>query len=298
MLNELRLNADQALTYYITGLNNRNMTRNWGPSVDVDNVAYKLRLESQGMADFQIKGMGSAWLFEFEATFHLPPTEISNGWARPVKDQGMLSIVEFLESVAFRPHENIGGTEERVEACQDFAKQVANKLRGFADDGLRVLDFNNFTLIAVDPAGGKDNAEEWTFTISLTPVLRQSIAISSEPLLGAVDGWILLGMYALVTDQPVDLGEEEQSAVEFLSKHVLSAIQLKSLEGRLPEEDGLLRNALSYFDIRYCRMTVKNVREELLSVRTDALQALFESDAEAFGVAYDRALRQAFGGRK
>lgn len=298
MLNELRLNADQALTYYTTGLNNRNMTRNFGPTVDVDNVAYKLRLESRGMADFQIKGMGSAWLYEFEATFHLPPTEISNGTARPVKDQGMLSIVEFIESVAFRPHENLGGTEERVDVCQDFAKQVANKLRGMADDGLRVLDFNNFTLIAVDAADGKENVEEWTFTISLIPVLRQSIARSNEPLLGVWDQWLLLGLYALVTDQPVDLGEEEQSAAEFLSKHVLSDNQRKNLDGRLPEVEGLLRNTFMYFDIRYCQIAYTNIRDCLLAVHTDELQALFESDASAFARAYDRALLAAYGGRK
>lgn len=269
--------------------------------VDVGCIGYRLKIETNGMADFQVPGMGSAWLYDFDTSFHLPDAPFRNG-EHAVEDKAWLSIGGFLRSLEFRPHENLGGYEEAAGVAEEFTKKVADALDQHAKTGLRVLYPDQYTMRSEPKDRDADMAIAGTImTITVEPVLRKSFGFRHVGKLSDREGQILLGIYALLRNKEIDLGDGETiEPMRFLNE--LTGIVHADVD--TPEQcfHSTLGVAHGYFTQRYSGMEVID-RDYIFGIeeldgddgRLARVEVLFDHEPKQFIEAYDKLLLTCFG---
>lgn len=269
--------------------------------VDVGCIGYRLKIETNGMADFQVPGLGSAWLYDFDASFHLPDAPFRNG-EHAVEDKAWLSIGEFLRSLEFRPHENLGGYEEAATVAGEFTKKVADALDEHAKTGLRVFFPDQYTMRSEPKDTDDELAVAGTImTITVEPVLRKSFGFRHVSKLSDREGQILLGIYALLRNKEIDLGDGETiEPMRFLN----GLIGIVHADDDTPEQcfHSTLGVAHGYFTQRYSNMEVID-RDYIFSIdgeegddgRLARVEALFDHEPKQFIEAYDKLLLTCFG---
>lgn len=298
-----KFTADElASNYYMTfpSINdNPFFSSNCG--VDVGCIGYRLKIETNGMADFQVPGMGSAWLYNFDTSFHLPDAPFRNG-DHAVEDKAWLSIGKFLRSLEFRPHENLGGYEEAAGVAEEFAKKVADALDQHAKTGLRVLYPDQYIMRSEPKDLDDDMAIAGTImTITVEPVLRKSFGFRHVGKLSDREGQILLGIYALLRNKEIDLGDGETiEPMRFLNEltGIVHAVD------DTPEQclHSTLKVAHGYFTQRYSNIEVID-RDYIFAIdelggddgRLAKVEALFDHEPKQFIEAYDKLLLTCFG---
>lgn len=280
--------------------NNANPFYSADSGVDIGCLAYRLKIETNGMADFQVPGMGSAWLYNFDASFHLPDAPFRNG-DHAVDDNAWLSIGKFLRSLEFRPHENCGGYEEHAEVAGEFVAKVADELDQYARTGLRIFYPDNFILRSEPKTNEPGQVLGTTMIITVEPVMRKSLGRRFVGKLSDKEGQILLGIYALLRNKEIDLGDGETiEPMRFLNDFT----GIVHADTDTPEQcfHSTLSVAHGYFTQRYSGMEVID-RDYIFSIedvdasegRLAKVEALFDHEPKQFIEAYDKLLMTCFG---
>lgn len=270
--------------------------------VDVGCIGYRLKIETNGMADFQVPGMGSAWLYNFDTSFHLPDAPFRNG-EFAVEDKPWLSIGAFLRSLEFRPHENCGGYEEAATVADEFMKKVADALDQHAKTGLRVFMPDLFTLRS-EPKESEENdmaVPGTTMTVTVEPILRRSFGFRHAGKLSDKEGQVLLGIYALLRNKEIDLGDGKAiTPVEFLNE--LTGVTPADTDTEKQRYDSALGCAHAYFTLRYSGMEfidrdyIFNIEDADASEgRLAKIEELFDHEPKQFIEAYDKLLLTCYG---
>ena len=269
--------------------------------VDVGCIGYRLKIETNGMADFQVPGMGSAWLYNFDTSFHLPDAPFRNG-EFAVEDKAWLSIGSFLRNLEFRPHENCGGYEEHAAVADEFMKKVADALDQRATTGLRVFLPDLYTLRSEPKESDDAMAIHGTvMTVTVEPILRRSFGFRHVGKLSDKEGQVLLGIYALLRNKEIDLGDGETIApVDFLTN--LTGITHADTDTAQQRFDSALGCAHAYFTQRYHAMEVID-RDYTLGFsdvdpddgRLAKVEMLFDHEPKQFIEAYDKLLLTCYG---
>lgn len=268
---------------------------------DIGCIGYRLKIETNGMADFQVPGMGSAWLYNLDTSFHLPDAPFRNG-EFAVEDKAWLSVGEFLRNLEFRPHENCGGYEEHAFMAGEFIKNVAAALDQHAKTGLRVFLPDFYTLRSEPKDSDNDMAISGTvMTVTVEPILRRSFGVRHAGKLSDKEGQVLLGIYALLRNKEIDLGDGETIApVEFLNN--LTGITPADTDTAQQRYDSALGCAHAYFTQRYSGMEVID-RDYTLGFsdvdpddgRLTKVEMLFDHEPKQFIEAYDKLLLTCYG---
>lgn len=138
------------------------------------NIAYRLHLNGGGMANFLLNGFGACWLNEIDVRFNLP--EPNKGELGNSHFDSVTTLLRTLAANAV-PCENMGSAELPAARLAEELLKIADSLdERYGADNIPIFPLTWVFTTEVD------DFKFQPATLTLTPVLRESLAVGPAKL--------------------------------------------------------------------------------------------------------------------